>query len=418
MWGQELNMAAHDRVRFGAWPACALLVACSAGLVPSTSPLTPPPTLISAAPSPSDPPLSLEALSWRAMTEPFGGDRSQGVTGLFINPYGELVAWGYESVREGGSADNLPTFWTTPDTLSWREARLGTVGEHLILDDVAAGPNGFVAVGSASDTVAAWWSTHGDSWMRATFSPEPVPDEAGLTAVSGGTEGYLAVGTDQGRAAAWFSPDGDGWKPVGPEFPEGDFFDVTQSSDGGFVVIGQDRSGGDWNAAAWVVSAIATDWRAAEPNHAIAGPRTEVLARVWAFDGGYFAFGHELDPRDRHCGLCPLNPETWRLYTSPDGIEWARNAIDLDRDEPVLMEYAAIEPWDDGLMAIGRGSDGVLRIWLSRDGVEWAPVGVPVDLGALAADEPDVTDLMLADRFILISGVRIGGGYVAVGAAR
>jgi hypothetical protein len=69
-------------------------------------------------------------------------------------------------------------------------------------------------------------------------------------------------------------------------------------------------------------------------------------------------------------------------------------------------------------MAVGRGSDGVVRTWLSGDGAEWRPVGEPVDLGALAADEPGVSDLMLADQFILISGGLIGDGYVAVGASR
>ena len=419
-------MAAHDRRRFGAWLACALLVACSAELVPSASPPTTPTTsppmasLSSSAapPSPSDPPLSLEDLSWRVITEPFEDERTQQVAGLFMNPYGELVAWGYESVRAAGSVDNLPTFWTSPNTLVWAEARLGTVGEHLDLADIAAGPNGFAAVGFDADAVAAWWSTNADSWDRATISPQPVPDQSGMAAVGGGTAGYLAVGSEQERAAAWFSSDGLGWKPVEAGFGEGNFWDVTQSPDGGFVVVGQDRSRGDWNAAAWVVSPDAADWRAAEPNDAIAGPGAEDIARVWAFDGGYFAFGHALDPRNKFCGLCPINPETWRLYTSPDGIEWAQHAIDLDQAEPVLLEYTAIEPWGDGLMAVGRGSDGVVRTWLSGDGAEWRPVGEPVDLGALAADEPGVSDLMLADQFILISGGLIGDGYVAVGASR
>jgi hypothetical protein len=238
---------------------------------------------------------------------------------------------------------------------------------------------------------------------------------AGLRAVSRGAEGYLAVGGDTDRAAAWFSPTGDSWTKVGAEFPVGDFWDVTSSTAGGFVVVGQDRSERDWNAMAWVVSADGVDWSPAEANDALAGPGEDHIRSIWSFARGYVAFGHEVDARDRPCHLCHLNPESWRLYTSPDGLEWARRVIDFERaGEPGLTEYDAIEPWGDGLVAVGGGTDSQLHAWLSSDGIAWKTVGDSVTLGL--EGRPSVNDLLVTDDGLVIAG-QGRDAYVAIGSA-
>jgi hypothetical protein len=354
---------------------------------------------------------------WREVTEPFISERGMNLEGLFVDAKGELVVWGDESLEEGDTVDNVPTFWATADLVGWRKTRLGAVGESLVLVDVAEGPRGFVSVGFALDTIAAWSSADGQSWSRGTIEPPGVRERAGFTAVSGGANGYLAVGSDFGRAAAWLSSTGQNWTKVDVDFPAGEFWDVARSLDGGFVVVGEDRSEGDWDAMAWVVSSDGAGWRPAESNEATAGPGDDDITRIWSFAGGYVAFGHEIDPPERPCGPCRDVRESWRLYTSPDGIEWARDEIDFATapGEPVLTEYDAIEPWAGGLVTVGRGTDSQLHTWLSADGIAWRPVGEPVRLSPEA--RRSVSDLLVFESYLVIAGSG-RDEYVALASAR
>ena len=161
----------------------------------------------------------------------------------------------------------------------------------------------FVAVGFAGSSVATWWSPDGDAWSRATLEQPATDETTEILAVAAGTDGFLAVGSDHGREAAWVSSEGETWTRVGPDFPAGRFWDVTQSRDGGYVVVGTDHLPGDWNGAAWVVSP-GQDWHPAKATKSIAGPNADHLSRVWSFAGGYVAFGQERDPDNPDCLTC------------------------------------------------------------------------------------------------------------------
>jgi hypothetical protein len=337
------------------------------------------------------------------VVDPFRSERGARLRGLFVDSSERLVVWGNESVLEAGNTGNVPMFWSTADTVGWRKTRLGTVGDGILLDEVAYRTQGYVAVGSAGDSIAAWWSPDGESWSAATIDPLPVRERAGFTAVSDGADGYLAVGSDAGLAAAWFSPNGQTWTKIEADFPAGDFWNVTRSPDGGFVVVGEDRSEGDWNAMAWVVSPDGVGWRAAESDDALAGPGDDDISRIWSFAGGYAGFGHEVNPPDRPCGPCRDLSATWRLYTSPDGLAWTRFAIDFETaGEPYLIEYDAVEAWADGLVAVGSGSDGELHIWLSSDGTAWSSIGDPIGLAGGPAR--GVADLLIYNDTLVVAG--------------
>lgn len=420
-------MGPHVRTaKLAALPLLSLVLACTSDpdFTPSPRPsasaqMAPSFPLPSPTPSASEATFELDALTWLAVTQPFGGGGSQDVTTLFLNGFGELVAWGHDEDADDDSGATVPTFWSSGDGNSWRDTRLGSSGDNLIVVGVDHGPRGFVAVGFAGSSVATWWSPDGDAWSRATLEQPATDETTEMLAVAAGADGFLAVGSDLDHEAAWFSSRGETWTRVGPEFPTGRFWDVTHSRDGGFVVVGTDHSPEGWNGAAWVVSPDGQDWRPAKANREIAGPNADHLRRVWSFAGGYVAFGQERDPDNPDCLTCAFDRENWRMYTSPDGLTWKRHDLDFEpaTGEPVLVEFTAIEPWADGLIAVGRGTDQQVRVWLSSDGITWAPVGNPVALGPLAATEPTVADLLVADRQLVIGGSLGSDGYLVIGSA-
>jgi hypothetical protein len=384
-------------------------------VTPSLPPSSPTPSASAAT-------FGLDALTWIPVTQPFAGHGLQDIQGLFLNGFGELVAWGHDQDADDPSGSTLTTFWSSGDGISWRKTRLrlGSSDDSLTVSGVDQGPRGFVAVGFDGSAVATWWSPDGDAWSRATLEQPATDETTGLVAVAAGTDGFLAVGSDHGRQAGWFSPEGETWAMVGPDFPAGRFWDVTPSRDGGFVVVGTDQVTRNWNGAVWVVSPDGQDWRPAKATKSIAGPNADHLRRVWSFAGGYVAFGQERDPDNPDCLTCAYDRETWRMYTSPDGLTWKRHLIDVEpaTGDHVLVEFNAIAPWEGGLMAVGRGTDGHVRVWLSSDGVAWTPVGEPIALGPLVATESTVAALLVADRQLVIGGFLLtDDGYLAIGTA-
>ncbi|MFI5259537.1 MAG: hypothetical protein ACHQ01_08020 [Candidatus Limnocylindrales bacterium] len=141
--------------------------------------------------------------------------------------------------------------WATADGLTWTKQSdiaaiqsPGTDRQTLI----AASPNGrggAVVVGSeqttdGTDRTAAWWTTDGQSWGRAS-----VEGPAGrMLSVAGRPDGLVAVGitaTFSGEAAAWRSTDGgSSWTSVSLPGGGRDAVDVTVWGDR-FVAIGRSQ---------------------------------------------------------------------------------------------------------------------------------------------------------------------------------
>jgi hypothetical protein len=130
-----------------------------------------------------------------------------------------FVAWGTAvagNVSDGAIEE--PVLWTSDDGRRWAE--VPNVSGIGWLRDVAAGPNGYVAIGgsSPSDTGRIWFSKDGRAWQPAdNFEEGAGPIDLSIAATGAG---YVAVGGEglcamepcpDAVAAIWASPDGRSW---------------------------------------------------------------------------------------------------------------------------------------------------------------------------------------------------------------
>ena len=154
-----------------------------------------------------------------------------------------------------------------------------TVADGRVLS-IAAGPSGFLAVGTTGPEAtptgsATWTSPDGTAWTR---SDPALPGDGGLMVSAIATDaGFLAVGSDldERRALAWTSADGRGPWTATPEQPSLEnhglkirMTDVT-SSGGLFVAVGDYLFGTQYgNATSWT-SADGLTWTQAPRDAAL-----------------------------------------------------------------------------------------------------------------------------------------------------
>jgi hypothetical protein len=95
----------------------------------------------------------------------------------------------------------------------------------LVTEQAAAGPGGFVIVGSQAISgrviAAAWWSAGLVGWHRAGGTLGGGPGATRMMAVSAGPHGFVAVGSAGNQAAEWTSPDGRDWNQASLPLPVG-----------------------------------------------------------------------------------------------------------------------------------------------------------------------------------------------------
>jgi len=165
--------------------------------------------------------------------------------------------------------------WWSVDGLTWNraphdEAAFGGTVDESMYSVVAGGP-GLVAVGSDSSggdrDAAVWWSVDGLVWNRVPDDEAAFGGTGGrgrwMYSVVAGGPGLVAVGTDSSGAdvdaAVWWSVDGLTWNRVphdeaafgGTDNQE--MYSVVVGGPG-LVAVGTDWSGGDADAAVWVVA--------------------------------------------------------------------------------------------------------------------------------------------------------------------
>jgi len=99
----------------------------------------------------------------------------------------------------------------------------------LFTEQAAAGHNGatgYVIVGyqaaGGRSIAASWYSAGLTGWQRATVNAQGAQDGAQqMLAVAAGPHGFVAVGSDGNAAAAWTSPDGQAWTQQNVPLPYG-----------------------------------------------------------------------------------------------------------------------------------------------------------------------------------------------------
>ncbi len=172
--------------------------------------------------------LSPDGIEWEQVWEGEAYDYSAatGITcfeALAEGADGRVVGVG--TVNDQG--DLVGAIWTSTDGRNWQrvdrdsEAFAPTTDSDISMLDVAAGPGGFVAVGSDGGTeVAIWHSPDGLSWARVDTAGQPFEYIGTLSAVDAIGTGWIAAGPDGfadmtgGTVTLWTSPDGLNWDRV------------------------------------------------------------------------------------------------------------------------------------------------------------------------------------------------------------
>ncbi len=261
-------------------------------------------------------------------------------------------------------------------------------GPEAGMDDVAAGPDGFVAVGFASAVGeravrgTAWWSADGVAWETVRLGdgarPSTVFRAADRWLIGGVVYGNLAgtslADADRPVGAIWTSSDGRTWTRL----EDDEAFDV-----GGYVDTMEDPSSGGirafaWNgstlvaagdvcadsglpcrAAAWT-SSDRTAWERVGPL-----PRGDRLEDLVSTNGTFVAAAR----------VCPTGADCATvLLRSDDGRAW--QAVPGE-----LAPFRAVSATGDTIVVV-TGDDRALDVRASADGAVWS------DLGPIAAPEP------------------------------
>ena len=288
----------------------------------------------------------------------FGGEGGAEMLSIATNGSG-FVAVGVTGDGVGDwRGDRNAAAWTSLDGVAWSRVPhdpdvFGDAGEQEMLDATVGGP-GYVAVGYRFDEPGksgvypgVWVSPDGVTWSTASDDPESFGGMDGaMSSVTVGGPGLVAVGQTRGGAAVWTSEDGITWTSVVDTemvFDGGDMVAVTES---GSVLVAVGRGG-------------------AYPSSS-------------SNDG--ITFTHE------------PGSSSAAVWTSPDGINWAR----VSHDEAVFGGAAgqhcgmdAVTAGGSGLVAVGScegysvesaAEDGMVThgdrvvIWTSADGHTWSQV--------------------------------------------
>ena len=175
--------------------------------------------------------------------------------------------------------DALPAAWTTVDGSSWTEATIelptgSSIGGSVAGLAVNAGTD--VAVGllrsDTSRTAAVWTSTDGKNW-------KPAPADGSfsgalMNSIAAGGPGFVAVGRDASGAAVWTSPDGSSWKEdaAGPGFAGAQMTSIAAHG-GRLTAVGYDGN----TALIWT-STDGMTWSQASPASDMAGAQAVGVA--------------------------------------------------------------------------------------------------------------------------------------------
>ena len=302
-----------------------------------------------------------------------------------------LVAWGNASADDGADGSMVePVLWTSADGVAW--TAVSDIAGIGWLQDVAAGPDGFVAIGGADRTDAGgvWFSADGRAWepveaegFRDAQRTSPEVTKSSIAATS---SGYVAVAGERGcakgpcpdaRVAIWSSPDGRSWSRQ----PDDDRFAAADPRDSG----------------AWATTVVAWD------SHFIVAGTYEASPAIW-ISGPTGAPEPPIPtalPSETPASEATATPtETATAAPLPAVVDaWARVTIDVGA--PGGVESVVATP--RGLLARGDGEGGP---WLafSVDGRTWSTV--PADrIPDLSSPEYGVGGAALAgdeERFLMV----------------
>lgn len=208
--------------------------------------------------------LSPDGVKWERVWQ---GDAYDYTTASAITGFQALAAGADGRVVGVGTAVNdrgefVGAIWTSTDGRTWEridqnsEVFASNTDSDVVIQDVAAGPGGFVAVGSDGGTeVAVWHSSDGLLWTRAATADQPFDYIGSLGSVDALGTGWVIAGphgfsdATGGTVTLWTSPDGATWDRVHSVDP-GYAMSVV-AIDSGIAIAGAIAGVLDYYAAVW-----------------------------------------------------------------------------------------------------------------------------------------------------------------------
>ena len=303
-----------------------------------------------------------------------------------------VVAVGY-NIRNG---DMDADVWTSADGIRWsrseNDSELGGGGTQ-VMNAVAAGPNGIVAVGMESidnqTNGAVWFSENGLSWLRIpevgdTFGNR---DNQVMQHVAAFGDGFVAVGVERTdveiRGAVWVSSNGVAWQRVAHSeeiFGGANSYVALEQ----VLVVGESLMAigttmrpdvDDVDAAVWFSHDGGKTWTPISTAEAALGdpgaPRYQLVSAVSQGSGGFFMVGTEQNVTGT-AGEQYINGVIWQ---SADGATWSR-IYDHKPDFHQQTMFDIVNT-DIGLIIVGYETVGEqiqAAAWISSDGINWTQI--------------------------------------------
>ncbi len=301
-----------------------------------------------------------------------------------------------------------------------------------VMDGVAAGGPGLVAVGyTGRGGAAVWTSVDGVSWSRVPHDSAVFGGAgSGMTSVTAGGPGLVAVGWVDDAAydstpAVWTSVDGLSWSRVPhDEAVFGGARNQTMSSvtvgGPGLVAVGSDGDphgpGFDDSPAEIAAAAVWTSddglsWSRVPHDDALfGGAARQWMTSVAAGGPGVVAVGVGIRP-DNSVG------DPTMVWTSTDGLTWSR----VPHDEALFGDGfpGSVTGFPVSVTATSRGLVvvGGQNFWTSPDGFSWfrgPQVGQP---GKSFIASNHMNSVVAAGPGVVAVGQAPGGAAVWVGVA-
>jgi hypothetical protein len=379
----------------------------------TTPPETTPPETTPPETAPETTVAPVAGLTWTRLADGAGIPVDAQIASVVNGPSG-LVAVGVDLA-------GFPAVWSSADGVTWTPV-VDPVAFGMLaqIDDVVAGGPGLVAVGSEriGDPAqflfrpAVWTSADGSVWTKVALDDQIMggAEWASMVGVTSTTTGLVAVGyaeTGPDRVAAvWTSADGATWARLAhvPEvFGSSGFTSMSAVTAGGpgLVAVGRQRITDDIESGAIWTSPDGVTWArvAADPT-VVGGATTSVLLdAVTAAGPGLVAGGIERIGEDFDVAL----------LTSPDGVTWTRVPPAPDFSGPGSQALRDLTAGGPGIVGVGSVDTGdpstaTAAVWVSPDGVAWTRV--PDDPAVFGGN----------GSFSWMEAVAVGGpGLVAVG---
>lgn len=208
--------------------------------------------------------LSPDGIEWEQVWQ---GEAYDFTTAPVITGFQALAADAIGTVVGVGPAVNdqgdfVGAIWTSTNGREWERIDQNSpvfasgTDAYVAIQDVGAGPGGFVAVGTDGGTeVAIWHSPDGFAWNRADTSNQPFEYIGTLSSVDALDTGWIAAGPHGfadpvgGTVTLWISPDGLNWDRVHSIDPG--YATSVVAIESGIAVAGAMAGVDNYYAAVW-----------------------------------------------------------------------------------------------------------------------------------------------------------------------